>query len=117
MRKPSKYVTREGLRDEHDHRILAESALHLALTSQPDAVQRVSTTGTDYYLLSLYGRQRAHGGILIVRFVHPNQADGVSAFYFEAYARDAHTRLGLSDESTAFAVACERLNAGWSINA
>src|SRR3990172_7803897 len=101
MKRLSKYVERSELDARTRERTIYMVALHLVMTSKPDARETVRLDG-DRYVLSLYGRYRSDGGVLIVRYVHTGQHDSVTAYYFEDFRRD-------TQHNQPFASACERL--------
>ena len=108
MRKPSKNVARNLYEQAERNAWINQIALTLAVTTGPDARERIRLDD-DTYTLSLYGAHRADGGIVVVRFSHQGQNDSVMASYFDEYARDWHERVGQTPTATAFAAACERL--------
>jgi hypothetical protein len=96
-------------RDRAEQRAhLYACALQLVLTSDAHASETIRLDG-DRYTLTVYGSDRADGGTLIERFTHSGQGDSVQAFGFEGWAREAKSRVGLSEQSTAFAIAAEHL--------
>jgi len=83
-------------------------AITLIDRRQPDAIERVQL-GDDQYVLSVYAAMSAHGGVMIQRFAHPGQADSLSVEYFDSWRSAVRSRVGLSADCTAFAVAADRL--------
>jgi len=112
-RTPSKYVERAALDREHRLRDLMDQALQLVLTTdRPDAVEAVRLPGhPDRYWLGLYGALRSQGGLVVIRFRYPGQRDSIRVVWLDEAYQGARQRIGTSEESTAFAVAYERLTA------
>lgn len=109
MRKLSKMVPR-ALLDRTERALYAHSvALMLSRRGRPDAVERVKLDG-DTYVLELYGRARADGGVLVQTFKHKGQLDSIQAFYFEDYRADVARRAAHSRDALPFAIACGHLD-------
>ena len=98
-------VMRESIDEKVKRSDELADALNLALTTKPDAVERVREDADRRYTLSLYGATRAHGGIVVVRFDCRGQLPTVSARYFDAYRNEYAVR-----EFTPLAIACDRLS-------
>lgn len=84
------------------------TAVNLISREQPTVTETVKL-GDDYYVLEVYGADRADGGVLVHTFQHPGQADSVSVDYFDSWRADVRSRVGHSAECTAFAIAADRL--------
>jgi hypothetical protein len=103
MPKTTLAVMRETIEERTKRADTLADALNLALTTLPDAVQKIRE-GSNVYTLSLYGATRAHGGIVVVRFDCPGQLPSISARHFDDY-RQEYAVLSAVD----FMIACERL--------
>ena len=84
-------------------------ALHLSQTTTPDASETVCL-GDDRYRIDVYGSDRADGGIVVQRFIHPGQSDTIDAWYYDEWRQGCRDRIGLSTETSAFAVAADQLH-------
>mgnify|MGYP001566278581 CR=1 FL=1 len=63
------------------------TALHLTQTTKADHVERISERDSPgRYVIEAYGLTRAHGGILVTRFVYPSQLDSIRADYLDQWA-------------------------------
>lgn len=81
-------------------------ALHLALTTKPDAIEKFKTPdNAGRYEVSAYGLMRASGGVVIIKFIHEGQNDTISAVSFDDFRNDYREAAAVTPSALPFALA------------
>ena len=113
MSKAAKIEHYDRLKDERD--AYERFAWHIVNGHKPDAVEKVTGSGTDdegVLEFKLYGALRMDGGLLVTVYSHPvNEFDSVECERFEDWMRRIESKPFGIGNLTEIKIACERLRA------